>query len=478
MCAMSRGSFLGVLLMLGGMLSLRAQPAIRAELDQGGFRYDSTQAYLELYTAVEAASLRFLPRAEGPGFVARLSLELEIFKGPERVLEDRWRLEVPVDSLEQLRAGQQVLDVYRFLLPPGAYQLRLWVRDEADPTDRRQLLERDLLVPDFAQPLPRSSTLLLAGRIERSEETGHRFYRNGLLIYPNPSALFGSTLNTLYYYVELYHLDRTPRLASGEYEALVYLSEANSERALEAYTRRQMRAVRPVDVLVGGFDVGGLPTGVYVLHVAALDPDRRPVIIASRRVYVYNPDVRPPQVAADQAPERDFASSVFARMDEHELQRSFEYANPIATENERRTFRRLRDIEEKRRFLYEFWLRRDPDPATPLNEAYQEYMNRVRYVNERYSTKNREGWRTDRGRIYLKYGPPNTIQPYYHNPDTVPYEIWEYYNIPGEGPGMFVFADKMGFGEFQLIHSTVSGEVKSADWQREVRRSVSNNPPY
>lgn len=453
---------------------LVAQPPIRAELDLAVFRYDSTQAYVELYTGVEAASMRFLPRSDGPGFWARLEFELEVLKSAERVLHDQWRLQVPIDSLGQVRAGQQVIDVYRFLLPPGAYQLRLLVRDESDPVDRRQLLERDLLVPDFARPMPRISGITLASRVERSEEAQNRFYRNGLLIYPNASALFGSTLNTMYYYVELYHLDRTPALSSGQYEALVYLSEANTDRPLEAYTRRLTRPVKPIDVLVGGFDVGGLPTGAYVLRVLALDANRQPVAVAAKRLYVYNPQVRAPEISSTQP--AAFASSLFAHMEEAELQRSFDYASVIATETERRTFRRLQSLEEKRQFLYEFWLRRDPNPSTPLNEAYQEYMNRVRYVNERYSVKNREGWRTDRGRVYLKYGPPNNIQPYYYNPDTVPYEIWEYYNIPGEGPGMFVFADKTGFQDFQLIHSTVSGEVKSADWQREVRRVLSNKP--
>ncbi|HUF07755.1 MAG TPA: GWxTD domain-containing protein, partial [Rhodothermales bacterium] len=80
-----------------------------------------------------------------------------------------------------------------------------------------------------------------------------------------------------------------------------------------------------------------------------------------------------------------------------------------------------------------------------------------------------EGWQTDRGRAYLKYGMPAHVSPHHYERGSVPYEIWEYDNIPGEGNAMFVFADVGGFHEFELIHSNVSGEPKSLDWRAEVQ---------
>ena len=118
-----------------------------------------------------------------------------------------------------------------------------------------------------------------------------------------------------------------------------------------------------------------------------------------------------------------------------------------------------------------FWNKRDPNPATPVNEFKDEFYQRVQYANDRYTTRGMEGWETDRGRILVKYGLPTNIEPHLFDRGVRPHEIWEYNNIPGEGQAQFIFADRNGFGEFELIHSTVAGERRLANWQEELRRN-------
>ena len=79
-----------------------------------------------------------------------------------------------------------------------------------------------------------------------------------------------------------------------------------------------------------------------------------------------------------------------------------------------------------------------------------------------------EGWKTDRGRAYIKYGSPSNIEPHLYDRGFKPYELWEYNNIPGAGHALFVFADLTAFGEFELIHSTVAGERKLVNWIDEL----------
>jgi hypothetical protein len=65
---------------------------------------------------------------------------------------------------------------------------------------------------------------------------------------------------------------------------------------------------------------------------------------------------------------------------------------------------------------------------------------------------------------------PSAVEPHLYDRDMEPYELWQYNNIPGEGQAIFVFADRNGFGEFELLHSTVSGEPKLPNWQQELRQ--------
>ncbi len=102
------------------------------------------------------------------------------------------------------------------------------------------------------------------------------------------------------------------------------------------------------------------------------------------------------------------------------------------------------------RLLESYWKSRDPDPETEENELEDEYYRRVTYANRAFSVfqGSQAGWRTDRGRIYIIYGPPTDIdRPPVSQDNTGRYEIWNYHNLQKR----FVFFDKYGDGDFRLI---------------------------
>src|SRR5712664_2622702 len=78
----------------------------------------------------------------------------------------------------------------------------------------------------------------------------------------------------------------------------------------------------------------------------------------------------------------------------------------IMTDEERQAFHRLSNDEERDSFIEQFWLRRDPTPDTVENELKEEHYRRIAYANERFAS-GIPGWKTDRGQIYIKYGPPD-----------------------------------------------------------------------
>ncbi|HLY62450.1 MAG TPA: GWxTD domain-containing protein [Terriglobia bacterium] len=135
----------------------------------------------------------------------------------------------------------------------------------------------------------------------------------------------------------------------------------------------------------------------------------------------------------------------------------------IITEGEKAAFRDLSTDDERESFVELFWENRNPNPGSPENEFKEEYYRRVAYANEHYAS-GVPGWRTDRGRIYIMYGPPDEIDAHssggtYNRPpeegggstNTYPFEKWRYRHIDGIGENIVLeFVDTTMTGEFHL----------------------------
>lgn len=118
----------------------------------------------------------------------------------------------------------------------------------------------------------------------------------------------------------------------------------------------------------------------------------------------------------------------------------------IATSSELDEIQDAKTKEEKIKKYLEFWKKRDPNPQSEENPAFDEYYRRVAFANENFSHYV-EGWRTDRGMVYIILGPPNNIDRHPFEYDSKPYEVWEYYELNKN----FVFLDETGFGDYRLI---------------------------
>lgn len=134
----------------------------------------------------------------------------------------------------------------------------------------------------------------------------------------------------------------------------------------------------------------------------------------------------------------------------------------IITPAEKEVFLQLRTEKGRGEFIESFWRKRDPNPATPDNEAKLEYYRRIAQANKLFSTSGIAGWRTDRGRIYILLGPPKEVQRDFGSQAsglsafTGPKETWQYWDLPN--PKLpynmeFVFVDRFGTGSYVLDQS-------------------------
>ena len=122
----------------------------------------------------------------------------------------------------------------------------------------------------------------------------------------------------------------------------------------------------------------------------------------------------------------------------------------IATPQEADALKRAKTEDEKISAWNTFWELRDPTPGDGHNEAKASFYQRVNYANHKFRTLRREGWETDRGRIFLKHGiPDETIDQPFSPSLSDSYQIWLYYHNVSE-PLRFTFIDNFGDGDYRL----------------------------
>ncbi len=139
----------------------------------------------------------------------------------------------------------------------------------------------------------------------------------------------------------------------------------------------------------------------------------------------------------------------------------------IISPEEVAAFKQLSNDEERDQFIEQFWLRRDPTPDTPENEYKEEHYRRIAYANEHFGA-GLPGWKTDRGRIYIMWGPADQVTSHptggtYDRPQeegggettTYPYEDWRYRYLEGVGQNIELeFVDPCSCGDYHLTSDT------------------------
>ncbi len=144
----------------------------------------------------------------------------------------------------------------------------------------------------------------------------------------------------------------------------------------------------------------------------------------------------------------------------------------IISDDERKAFMSLSNDEEREAFIENFWLRRNPDPDSPENEFREEHYRRIQYANDHYAA-GKPGWKTDRGHIYIAFGPPDSTDSHpsgglYERPmdegggetSTFPFEVWHYRYLEGIGENIDIeFVDTCQCGDY---HFTIDRSEKDA----------------
>lgn len=363
--------------------------------------------------------------------------------GPERL-----------DSLYADMLHQELFD-----LAPGGYDLTIEVRDlnSADTTVSRYK------APLAVGALPEGvafSDILFAERIDKAPEGAVSKY--GYVPVPLISDYFPASIATLNFYAEVYGTDQA--FGTDSLYILTYQIESFEKKAVFGQYKRTLRAkARPVEPVMAEFDIKDLPSGNFLLALEVRN--RRGDLIGRRELFFQrnNPiEYRYDLNAMDQLDIANTFAGAF--LDRDSLAEHISSLRPIADPLETKIIDdrwKDRDMDLMKRYFYSFWANRSTDPE----QAWRQYREQVIKVNKLFGCRVLKGYETDRGRVYLKYGAPNTMMDRFNDMGTVPYSIWHYYRAGKYTNRRFVFYQPdMVTNCFQLLHSEVPGEINNPQW--------------
>jgi GWxTD domain-containing protein len=453
-----------IFLLIFVTFSLSMGKKIRLDLDLAEFRYNDSTSLWEMYYVFPDTTLNYI-YSDGK-YIGEMFFRVEIIDNMtnETVAGDSWIIssesDSPVKEFKNDLLGQK-----NFLIPKGQHTFKLDLRDVNDTTTYANK-EFVIVSKDFPDDQISMSHIQLAQQIERetSENSywSQNFLKNFLYVIPNPRQEFIGEQPVVYTYTEIYNADKV----APEGMKLVYeFADATSRPIARIEKEKSSFANAIVETM--SIPIEALPTGVYMLNLKVLYPKDNPTdsIINSKKIYVLNPN-NPAILDAFFVESQSFEQSEFATMNQEQIETEFRQIQYIIEEYEKELYNATETLEAKQKFLYRFWNSRNPDTTQVVNAVREEYRDRIKYANKNFSYGlMKEGWTTERGRVYLMYGPPTEIDRHPLNNTLRAYEIWFYAEIGG---GIhFYFVDVQNIRNYILVHSTAPGERRNENWFME-----------
>ncbi len=400
---------------------------------------------------VNRDDFEFLPDTAGNGRYTRVFAELTVRDTSARIVKTlNTYFGVHANSAgESVAKGIKIFHRIVAVLKPGIYSAKLSVIDVV--SKREGILTFDTVsVPAPARGL-KIGGAILAYRIayvgDSVDQQSSRLVDNGYLVVPNPLGVFSMTDSTLFVYAEIYGLMHEESRPTEHRLAYAILDPTGQA------TRNFGSQLRPTTgsslVIAQDFPFGDLGRGGFIFRIIVEDLANGAADTTTLPLWHIESeaDLNPPMTAYDSLtlPER------------------LAVVRYLLTPVELSTLNAL-TVEGKTNFLAQYWKEHDTQRGAVNFMSQTQLVERFKFVNRMFSTtsEGHDGWKTDRGRIYLTYGPWEERTVESHPLEGQPYDIWHYRSI--KSGYFFVFVDLNGLNEYRMVHSNAPGERFDQSW--------------
>jgi GWxTD domain-containing protein len=441
---------------------LRSFAGSALDIDHACFRGDDSLGYVEVFTAIQRSSLTYQAAADSQ--LAAFRVVLQVSRNQQIEMSDTFRAEDVMDTADGRAApGQFFAHIFQLAMKPGTYGLRA-ILGQSDSITLATATDT-VIVPVFSPDSLIVSDIELGSRMEFTSEPSP-MSKNGVLIVPNPTRFFGTQLPLFNYYAEVYGLD-FDSAAIDSYAVTRRVLDAESGIAARVENTKIRKAIGTTAVMADGFPVATLRTGTYLLELEVKSLRSGRSAISRKKFWTYRKEdyAGGRTVKTDPGYQARLQSGTTNIVEVVNPDSALQWMKYILTKNEQdRTSRLVPD--GKRAFLREYWAAGwSPSWRTqPL--LADDYFARVVEANQRYTFLKRPGWKTDRGRVFIMYGEPDRVDRNYGTASDSDNERWEYDKL--EGGCYFIFADKRGYGDLDMVHSTKRGELYNPNWSNNL----------
>lgn len=443
---------------------------LNAYFSYATFDQPGNSTYVESYLNIMGRSVKIQPDSKGK-FLATLEIQWVYKRGDKIVHFDKYNLHSPqLDSITQ--SIPDFIDQQRVVLDTGDYTVELKIADKNSgeaplsihqnirvffPTDKVSVSDIELL--ESYTPTKKAST----------------FTKSGYDLVPFIMAYYPPEITTIKFYAEIY---RTKALLNEDYLVRYFIAN-NENRVLQndlVINKKQSPA--EVNVILAEIPIDGLISGNYNLILEVRSKENK--LITYQHVLFQRSNVKIVSTPKDQLTTLDVNGSFISEVDNPDtLKEYIACLAPISSNSDLQIGQNqiaLGDVQSMKQFILHFWTSKDPEKPF---EAWKAYQAQVMKVNAMYSTWNKPGYESDRGRVYLQYGMPNAIASESMDPNAIPYEIWQYYKVLNQSNRKFVFYNPDGVSnDYRLLHSDAKGELRDDAWELKLhsRSQQFNNP--
>ena len=425
---------------------------------------------VEIYYRVPGNSITFLPQSSST-YIAKVKVTCTIYRlqGSDSLkIDSRTRQFTPTigDREYELQQFPSLIEKELDTLPRGEYNLQVLVEDIQRPNSPIARFNRDFIMQPPAQTEFAFSDIALVKddpvrmRIKK-RLIGEKYTPFGKFFTPLITNESLVNEDSLVFYVQLYNA-----VQRGKNSLLIERARItkNGRNVYAPHTETEENP-RNFQVFIHTFDISRLSNGTYHLVIEVINSGGQVLRSVRKKFYVYN--------YRSENEFKYFVSDVYSgdvlsEFTLEELRKHIETLEPISDEQEIEFARVLRSKNQIRNYVYSFWNKRRKGDLT-LTELIKGYKALVRYLNHKFSNSTLEGWQTDRGKVWLKYGAPNDIEQFPATPTERAYEIWRYDRLGNQKTVSFVFFEPQSEGQrLVLIHSNKYGEVKDERWRSRI----------
>lgn len=423
--------------------------------------------FIETYLTVIGSSVSFSPNGNQK-LQSKIEVQWMLKKDNQVVFFDKYNLLSPeLDKASDSKPN--FMDQQRIAAANGNYTLELTITDK-NAYDQKFTTSQQVVINFPVESVSISDIEMLESFTKSTAES--KVSKSGYDLVPYISDFYPESMEYIRFYCEIYN---TKLMLGDDFFLARYaiINDNNKQVINDLVVSKKMKAA-DVSVLLGEIPLGQVQSGNYTLNVEVKSKTNE--MLAHKAIF-FQRSFR--IVVKDIEPTDDFSvfdiSNTFVSFitSKDSLKDFIACLYPISGKSDRQIANNqlsIANVKSMQQYFYYFWARQDK-----LNpeKRWNDYKAEVNKVNAAYGTPIDKGYDTDRGRVYLQYGAPNTIETSENDPNTFPYEIWHYYNIGGQTNKKFVFYSRdRSSNNYVLLHSDVTGEPSAYDWQLKLHEKT------